>query len=53
MEAKLTLNKIEISLGYEDIKLITDIIEDHQDGQEVFHELAQCFIRYSQYSSYE
>jgi hypothetical protein len=41
MEATLTVNKIEISLGHEALKLITDIIECHPDGQEVFHELAQ------------
>ena len=41
MKAKLTVNKIEISLGHEALKLITDTIEDHKDGQEVFHELAQ------------
>ena len=41
MEATLTVNKIEISLGHETLKLITDIIENHPDGQEVVHELAQ------------
>ena len=41
MEAKLTVNGVEIFLGHEAIKFIADIIEDHQDGQEVFHELAQ------------
>ena len=41
MKATLTVNKIEISLGHEALKLITDIIENHPDGQEVVHELAQ------------
>ena len=41
MEATLTVNKIEISLGHEALKLITDIIEGHPDGQEVVHELGQ------------
>ena len=41
MEATLTVNGIEISLGHEALKLITDIIENHPDGQEAFHELAQ------------
>ena len=41
MEAKLTVNGMEISLGHEALKLITDIIENHPDGQEVIHELAQ------------
>ena len=41
MKAKLTVNKIEISLGHEALKFFTDIIEGHPDGQEVFHELAK------------
>ena len=41
MEATLTVNEIEISLGHEASKLIVDIIEDNKDSQEVFHELAQ------------
>ena len=41
MEAKLTVNGVEISLGHDALRFIADIIEDHKDGQEVFHELAQ------------
>ena len=41
MKATLTVNGVVIFLGHEALKLITDIIESHPDGQEVFHELAQ------------
>jgi hypothetical protein len=41
MKATLTVNNVEITLGHEALKLVTDIIEGHPDGQEVFHELGQ------------
>ena len=41
MKATLTVNGVEIYLGHDALKLVTDIIEGHPDGQEVFHELAQ------------
>ena len=41
MEAKITVNGVEISLGHDALKFIAGLIENHKDGQEVFHELAQ------------
>ena len=41
MEAKLTVNGVEISLGHDALRFIADIIEDHKDGQAICHELSK------------